>query len=118
MKASKGEVRIHNILSGHQVPFAEEVEFPDLKSTSGRNLRFDFGIYNADGTLDFLLEFQGEQHYRPSQKFGGKTGFRKQEYNDKLKRKYCLLHGIKLVIIPYWEEDRLSYERIMRAAGY
>jgi hypothetical protein len=34
------------------------------------------------------------------------------------KREYCKAHGIKLVIIPYWDEARITYDYIFTAAGY
>lgn len=36
--------------------------------------RFDFAIFDDDGEIDFLIEYQGKQHYEPSNKFGGKKG--------------------------------------------
>lgn len=118
MRDSKGEIKIYNILVKYGVPFAEEYEFPDLVSTSGRHLRFDFAIFNDDGSLDFLIEFQGRQHYQPVSKFGGNRAVQKQKYNDNQKRIYCMRHGINLVTIPFWDEDKISYEYIMKAAGY
>ena len=38
MRSSTGEVLIYNILSANDVPFAEEYEFADLVSSSGRSL--------------------------------------------------------------------------------
>ena len=35
-----------------------------------------------------------------------------------MKRQYCLKHDICLVSIPFWDEDKITYEYIMRAAGY
>ena len=35
-----------------------------------------------------------------------------------MKRDYCQKHNIKLVIIPYWEEQFVDYDYIMKAAGY
>ena len=32
------------------------------------------------------------------------------------KRQYCQNHGIKLVIIPYWDEGRITYDYIWKAA--
>ena len=58
--------------------FTEEYSFPDLISSSGRPLRFDFAVFDDDGTLDFLIEYQGIQHYEPKSKFGGYSGLHKQ----------------------------------------
>lgn len=118
MKASTGEIKIHNILTDYHIPFSEEQEFPDLISSSGRHLRFDFCVFDDDGNIDFLIEFQGKQHYKAIPVFGGTKGLARQKYNDMKKREYCLRRGIALVVIPYWEEPKLSYEYIMHAAGY
>jgi hypothetical protein len=36
--------------------------------------RFDFAIFDDDGNLDFLIEYQGKQHYQAVSKFGGNRG--------------------------------------------
>jgi len=110
MLSSSGEVRIHNILVDYGIPFEEEYEFDDLISSSGRHLRFDFAIFDDDGELLCLLEFNGKQHYTSVGKFGGAKGLSRQKYNDQKKREYCLKNNIKLVSIPYFEEERIDYD--------
>jgi hypothetical protein len=114
MLSSSGEVKIHNILTDYDIPFEEEYEFDDLISSSGRHLRFDFAIFDDEGNLECLLEFQGRQHYQSVKKFGGKTGVSRQKYNDNLKRQYCIKHNYKLVSIPYFDEDKISYDYLMQ----
>ena len=118
MKASRGEIKIHEILENAGLNFIEEYSFPDLVSSSGRPLRFDFAVLDDENNLEFLIEYQGIQHYEPKSKFGGYTGLRKQQFNDMKKREFCAKNGIRLVIIPYWDEGRINYDYIMRAAGY
>ena len=118
MRASRGEIKIEEILSQAGLNFTEEYSFPGLVSSSGRPLRFDFAVFDDEDELDFLIEFQGIQHYEAKSKFGGVTGLRKQQYNDMKKREWCVKHGIPLVLIPYWDEGRVDYDYIMRAAGY
>lgn len=118
MKASKGEVKIHEILKSNDVNFKEEYEFPGLKAPSGRPLRFDFAIFTDEGDLDFLIEFQGRQHYEPISKFGGTRGLYQQKYNDNEKRKFCARHGITLIEIPYTDFNILTYDYIFKLAGY
>lgn len=115
MKASKGEIKIHEILEQAGLPFEEEYSFPDLVSSTGRELRFDFAVFDDDGGLMFLIEYQGVQHYQPKEKFGGFEGLRKQSYNDMLKREYCKKHNIILVAIPYTDELKMDYDYIMNA---
>lgn len=116
MKASRGEIKICDILNSAGITYQEEYSFPDLTASSGRPLRFDFAIFDDNGDLDFLIEYQGIQHYIAKSKFGGQSGLKRQKYNDALKRKYCSTHNIKLVIIPYWEESLVDYDYIMKLA--
>lgn len=118
MKASYGEIKICGILEQAGVDFKEEYTFPDLVVSSGKPLRFDFAIFDDAGDIDFLIEYQGEQHYKPKSKFGGAQGLFRQQYNDKLKVEYCRKHGYTLVVIPYTEENLISYDYIFRKAGY
>ena len=118
MRDSLVEMKIYDILTDDGISFQEEYEFPDLVSSSGRKLRFDFAVFTDDGKLDFLIEFNGKQHYTPVAKYGGSRGVSRQKYNDIQKRKYCLDHNIRLVTIPYYEENKISYDYIMRMAGH
>ena len=118
MRASYGQIKIEDILNQAGLPFEEEYSFKNLISSSGHPLRFDFAVFDDDGDIDFLIEFQGIQHYKPKDKFGGITGLKKQQYYDMLKREYCKKHNIKLVIIPYWDEEIINYDYIMKLAGY
>jgi len=118
MKASRGEITICEILTQNGMVFKEEYSFPDLVSATNVPLRFDFCVFDDDGDIDFLIEYQGIQHYQPKSKFGGLAGLAKQQYHDMQKREYCKKHNLKLVIIPYTDEGKLSYDYIMRAAGY
>ena len=116
MKSSRGEIKICDILDAAGLKYQEEYSFSDLVSSSGRPLRFDFAVFDDDGDLDFLIEYQGIQHYEAKSKFGGAKGLYRQQYNDKQKRKYCLLHGYNLIAIPYWDTNILDYDYIMKAA--
>ena len=113
MRASRGEIKIEEILAQSGLNFEEEYSFPDLISNrTGRPLRFDFAVFDDQHNIEFLIEFQGVQHYEPKDKFGGYSGLRRQQYNDMRKREYCAAHSIKLVIIPYWDEARVTYDYI------
>lgn len=118
MKASRGEIKICDILTEAGFTFKEEYSFKNLISNTGKPLRFDFCVFDDNGEIDFLIEYQGRQHYEASDHFGGIQGLYKQQYYDMLKREYCAKHGYTLVIIPYTDEYRISYDYILRAAGY
>lgn len=118
MRASRGQIKIEEILKAAGLNFAEEYSFPDLVSRTGRPLRFDFAIFDDQQNLDFLIEFQGIQHYEAKDAFGGFAGLRRQQFNDMRKREYCKKNNINLVIIPYWDEGRITYDYIINAAGW
>lgn len=118
MRASRGEIKIEEILQMAGLSFKEEYIFNDLVSNTGRPLRFDFAVFDDNNNIDFLIEYQGIQHYQAKSKFGGMEGLRKQQYNDMKKREYCKKHNIKLIAIPYWDEGRVDYDYIMTLAGY
>lgn len=118
MNASRGEIKIREILESNDIDFIMEYSIPGLNSSNGRALRFDFAIFDDDGNIDFLIEYQGRQHYEASSKFGGKRGLYQQQFNDNKKRRYCALNNINLIEIPYHEENLISYDYIMKRAGY
>lgn len=118
MRASRGEIKIQEILQDAGFKFTMEQSFEGLTSSNGRVLRFDFCVFDDDGNIDFLIEYQGKQHYEPSSKFGGKKGFYQQQYNDNKKRRFCQANEITLVEIPYTDEHLIDYDYIMTKAGY
>ena len=62
MRASRGEIKIEDILSISGLDYKEEYSFIDLVSNNGRPLRYDFAVFDDSGNLDFLIEYQGIQH--------------------------------------------------------
>ncbi len=116
MKSSRAEIKICEILQRAGLNFKEQYSFPDLIGQSGHALRFDFAVFDDNDELWFLIEYQGIQHYKPKSVFGGMSGLRKQQFYDMEKREYCKKHGIKLVLIPYWEENQINYDYIMNLA--
>lgn len=118
MRASRAEIKIEEILREAGLNFKMEYIFPDLRSENGRPLRFDFVIFDDDGLIDFIIEYQGRQHYEASSKFGGKRGLYQQQHNDNKKRRFCALRDLNLIEIPYTDENLISYDYIMHKAGY
>ena len=118
MRASRGEIKIEEILTEAGLNFKMEYIFTDLKSENGRTLRFDIVVFDDDNNIDFIIEYQGRQHYEASSKFGGKRGLYQQQHNDNKKRRFCALHDFTLIEIPYTEENLISYDYIMKKAGY
>jgi hypothetical protein len=47
------------------------------------------------------VEFDGEQHFRPCKRFGGKFQFDKIKHLDYIKDEYCIKNNINILRIPY-----------------
>ena len=54
------------------------------------------------------IEFDGEQHYRPVDYFGGDDAFTILKKHDEIKEEYCETHGIKLIRISYVNLDNIE----------
>jgi len=57
MRASRGEIKIEEILREAGLNFTMEQEFEGLNSPNGRPLKFDFCVFDDDGNVDFLIEY-------------------------------------------------------------
>lgn len=60
-------------------------------------LPFDFYLPKTN----VLIEYDGEQHYKPVSIWGGEEGFKRQQMLDGIKDKFCQDNNIKLIRIPY-----------------
>lgn len=112
---SHGEKSIERILKKNKIPFKIQWRFDDCKNE--RSLPFDFAILK-DSKVIQLIEFQGEQHYRIVEHFGGKKGFLSRTKNDKIKKEYCKKNKIPLLIIDYHDniEEKINTMTIMSQA--
>lgn len=110
---SVGEENIERILKENNIYFKAEYVFLDLKSARDGYLRYDFAILDKSSIPIRLIEFDGEQHIRPSEHFGGENRFKIQQENDTLKNQYALSHNIPLVRIPYSKRDYVNLDDIL-----
>ena len=97
---SRNEIYIGKILEEQHVTFAEQYTFPDCKNEAP--LRFDFAVFSDDDHLEFLLEYDGEQHFKVIEYFGGEEGFKLRQKRDNIKNEYCEKNGIDILRIPYF----------------
>jgi len=75
-----------------------------------RPLFFDFYI----PSLNTVIEYDGEQHFRASTKFGG-LKFDTTVENDLIKNNYCKENNINLIRIPYNMRGNLIESELMDA---
>lgn len=103
-RRSLGELRIEKFLIDNNINFNAQKTYSGLVGIKGNLLSYDFYLpqYNL------LTEFQGEQHERPIEFFGGEERFQIQQEHDKRKRNYAKLHNINLLEIWYYDIDQIE----------
>ena len=107
-KESHGEKRIRRFLDKYNIKYIRQYKFDDCKNK--RCLPFDFAIFNNDNIL-FLVEYDGLQHERPYDRFGGEKAFIQIKLHDKIKNDYCDDNNIILIRISH--SKRHSTEKIL-----
>ena len=113
--SSKGELLIQQILDNNNIIYNKDSVFPELAKETGRKLRFDFIIYNEDGTVNRFIEFDGVQHN--SGMSGGIWSYLEPleiiQERDNIKNNFCKQHGYTLVRLPYHTIKNLTIDKIM-----
>ena len=104
LNESKPEREIAELLDSMGVTYEREKTFDDCVN-GGYKLRFDFYI----PTLNMLIEYDGEQHYRFIKRFHRtQDGFQRMQTRDNIKDEYAKSNDIVLHRIRY-DEDHLSH---------
>ena len=92
---------VNNILKPLKIDVFREYSIPKLKQQ-----RLD--IYFEINNNKYGLEYQGEQHYKPVDFFGGKRAFIKRKKLDSLKKRRCKKAKINLIEFKHSEPINLS----------
>jgi hypothetical protein len=108
----KGEERIREFLVNNNLNFKIQYCFENCRGTR-KPLPFDFAVFDEKGSLDYLIEYDGRQHFEPVNFGGCSDEVALKEYenlknNDRTKNEYCKSNHIKLIRIPYWDFDRIE----------
>jgi hypothetical protein len=103
--ASKGEKEIRLFLERNNIIFNTQHTFENCKNE--RYLPFDFYI----PIINTCIEFDGLQHFKPIEYFGGEKTLKITKAHDKIKTDFCINNSIKLIRIMYNENilDKLNY---------
>lgn len=92
---SKCEIKIGKFLDENAIAYEYQKKFNDCKYKYV--LPFDF--YLSD--YNICIEFDGEQHFKVVNYWGGEDGYLLRKDRDKIKTEYCINNNIKLIRIPY-----------------
>jgi hypothetical protein len=94
---SKGEEKIRKFFDRFGFSYTPQKRFE--KCRDKKPLPFDFYIYL--GGMHFLIEYDGEQHFKPVDHWGGKEYFEVLKNKDKKKERFAETYNFKLIRIPY-----------------
>ena len=100
--ASKGEKRVAKYLDNKSIDYERQYKFDNCRSK--KELPFDFYILN----LNIAIEYDGRQHFKIIDYFGGLDGFIDTKVRDTIKTIYCKENNIKLIRIAYWDFDNIE----------
>ena len=80
----------------------EDYFHSEISRISGANVQFDIFMIERN----IAIEYHGQQHYEdiPSAFSPAET----YKYRDSEKQKLCSEHGIQLIVIPYWWDNKIE----------
>ena len=99
---------MRKFLEENGISFEAEKKFIGCKNVEP--LRFDF--YLPDHNV--LIEYQGIQHYKPVEFFGGEQAFEKLKKRDKIKREWSRDSSFELVLIKYDADVSQQLQKIVK----
>lgn len=98
LRNSLGSKKTEQYLELNNIPFLKEYTDPRCKNV--KLLRFDFAII-INNEVKMLIEFDGVQHKKPQDLFGGEEQFIKQKKHDVIKNEFAGKYKIKLIRINH-----------------
>jgi len=101
---------IANILDKLKIEYIRQKTFENCRNPNTNfKLKFDFYIprYN------YCIEYDGEQHSKPIDYFGGEYALNNTKFRDDIKTKYCQDNNIKLIRINYLEKELINEDFIL-----
>lgn len=96
---SKGEQAILSLLQQNNIKFYQQYSFSDCLSPKGYPLLFDFAIIDKNNQIKYLIEYDGIQHEKQIDFFGGEDEFNYLQECDTIKDNYAEFNKIKLIRI-------------------
>lgn len=113
-KKSLGEEEIAKLLTNNNIHFIRQYTFEDCLSPKNSKLIFDFAVFdNTNNNLQYMIEYDGVQHFQPIEYFGGEENFLYQQQCDMIKNNYCQTHNIPLIRIPYTKQNKITIKDLL-----
>ena len=112
-RESIGEILVRKFLEKKNLNFKQQFRFEDCRGEK-YPLPFDFAVFDNSDEIYFLIEFDGEQHYKPTcfngiDKERANRLHKNTRRNDKIKNNYCTIKNIPLLRISYLDKENIDY---------
>lgn len=101
---SKNEQLISMLLDKKNINYIREYAV----TYNEHNHRFDFYLPEKQA----MIEYNGQQHYKPIDFFGGEKQFKLRQNRDKEKQQFCEENNLKLIIFNYEQTSKDIEEQI------
>lgn len=105
---SKGNLNIKEYLMKNNINFQQEYRISNFLKYP-----FDFAILDKNNNIQFLIEYQGIQHFKPTSGWFDQESVDSCKERDEIKRKYCEDHNIKLYYITYLQDTIKELKEIL-----
>ena len=105
-RSSRGERRITIFLNNYDIIYEAQKKYSDLTGVKGGLLSYDFYLPN----YNLLIEYQGEQHKKVVDYFGGESGLKVRQEHDYRKKQYAKEHNIQYMIRGLRNNMDYNYE--------
>lgn len=102
---SSGEIKIQRFLEQYNYNFQSQYR---VKDENNNIMVFDFVLFDNENHIIQCIEYDGEQHFKPIEFFGGELAFQHQQERDQRKEDWCKKNNIPLIRIPYYDFDKID----------
>lgn len=110
IKESNGELKIRQILEQTNLNWQKQYR---IKNDNNEIMIFDFVLFDNQNNIKKCIEFNGEQHYKPIEIFGGEEAFKNQQIRDQRKKDWCKKNNICFQEIPYTEYNNITLQYLI-----
>jgi hypothetical protein len=107
--SSRGEMAVSRWLTEQNIEFISQWSTPRLRYKSLLYCDFYLPKYN------FVIEYNGIQHYKPIDLFDGEKGYKQTIKRDIIKKNFCIDNGIGFSVIKYDEDVKKRMDEIFSA---
>ena len=117
---SRGELEVEALLNSSNINFSTQykvyIKQEQYQTIQTHPYYFDFAIFDNNNKLQYLIEYDGKQHYS-AQSYGSswntQENLEKTQQRDVIKNQWCKDNNIPLIRIPYTRLSTLNINDLL-----